>query len=255
MSESDSRYFSISASSLSAAESSSSRLIPSTLSFRSAGIGDLFGLALAVCGVLVRFAAQQVHDPLELLALADRAAGERPLPARRTRGGCSTVLSKEACSLSILFTQKSAERRRSLTKPQIFSVPTSTPPSARTTITRGIDDVEAAQHLADEVLVARRVEDVDLVVLVLRVGHRRENRYLPLDFFGGGVRHRVAVFDPPHPGRRAGVEEYRLREHRLARVLVPDEGDVSDFVRGIFLHSGPPLDALHPSRQRAGSLS
>ena len=88
-----------------------------------------------------------------------------------------------------------------------------------------------------------------LRLLPLEVAERVRDRHLALLLVLVPVGDRGALLDDAEPVRRAGLEEHRLDERRLACAAVTDDGDVADL-------SG--LDCGHaktPSRLVCGDLS
>ncbi len=77
---------------------------------------------------------------------------------------------------------------------------------------------QAAGHLAGEVQEPRRVEDVDLVAVVLGERDAEVDRDLPSLFLGLEVGGGGGLVWRTHARHGAGGEEHRLREHRLAVV-------------------------------------
>jgi len=94
-------------------------------------------------------------------------------------------------------------------------------------------------HLADEVRVAGRIEEVHLVALPLdrRRGQRHREALLLLLVLE--VEHGRAVLDAPDPVGATRQVEQCLGERRLARAPVPREQHVSDAIRWIRLHWTP----------------
>ncbi len=91
----------------------------------------------------------------------------------------SRVAWKSARSRSSLFTKIARGRPASTASSQAYSVWTSTPSTAETTTITASAARTARAQVADEVGVARGVEDVDLRVLPLDGRHRRARRRSP----------------------------------------------------------------------------
>ena len=93
----------------------------------------------------------------------------------------------------------------------------------------GVDAGEHAVGVLGEVPVAGRVEQVDDVVAVRELQHRRADRDAPLALQLHPVRRRrpppVAGLDRAGPLHGAGVEQELLGERRLAGVGVADDGE------------------------------
>ena len=104
---------------------------------------------------------------------------------------------------------------------------------------REVGDPQCRGDVADEVGVARRVDQVDLVAVELERRDGERHRDAASGGLGVEVADGVAVLDPTRAGDRAGGEEQRLGQGRLARSAVADEGDVSDPVRREGLHTIP----------------
>ena len=75
----------------------------------------------------------------------------------------------------------------------------------------GIGRVEALDHLGDEVRVAGRVDDRDLVLAVLERADGEAQRAVLLLLLGLVVEVRGAVVDPAQPRDRAGAKQHLLR--------------------------------------------
>jgi hypothetical protein len=92
-----------------------------------------------------------------------------------------------------------------------------------------VDAGEDPVRVLREVAVAGRVEQVDHVVAVRELQHRRADRDAPLALELHPVRRRrppsVARFDGPCSLHGAGVEQELLGERRLAGVGVADDGE------------------------------
>ena len=101
---------------------------------------------------------------------------------------------------------------------------------------RGVGGAQAAEHFRDEDAVARRVDQVDLLLLPLERRDGEADRDLPLDLLGVEVGRRVALLDAAEPRRGARLVEQRGDERRLADAVVPHDGDVVDGGRGVNLH-------------------
>jgi hypothetical protein len=88
---------------------------------------------------------------------------------------------------------------------------------------------QGAVGVLGEILVAGRVEQVDLVPLVFELHHARRDRDAALLLELHPVRGRMplgpARFHRPGQMDRASVQEELLRERRLARVRVADDGE------------------------------
>ena len=108
---------------------------------------------------------------------------------------------------------------------------------------RGVDDddgrvghAQGGLHVADEVGVAGRVDDVDLGVPPLDGGHAGADGDAPLDLVRVEIGDGVAFVDPAQAGGGLGVEEERLRQRRLPRTAVREQADVADAIGGILFH-------------------
>ena len=88
-----------------------------------------------------------------------------------------------------------------------------------------VDHRQRALHLAAEVGVARRVDDVDQHVVVVDGGVLRENRDAALALELGVVH--GALGDPLVRAERAALVQQRVDERGLAVVDVGDDGDVA----------------------------
>ena len=104
-----------------------------------------------------------------------------------------------------------------------------------------------------EVGVARRVDDRDPHLLMLERPDRQVDALLAFLLVRVPVEGRGAGIDAPQPRDRAGIEEHRFREARLAGATVGDERDVANLVGCGGLHRGLRLLA-HAQRRRGDSL-
>ena len=103
-----------------------------------------------------------------------------------------------------------------------------------------VGDPQRHRHLAEEVRVARGVDQVDLVVAPLeRCDGQRQGDAPPL-LLGVEVACGRAVLDAAHAPDGAGPVEQGLGQARLARPAVPHQGDVADLTRRVPLHQAPP---------------
>ena len=108
-------------------------------------------------------------------------------------------------------------------------------------------------HLAEEVGVARGVDDVELHVAHHARGQGQRERHVALDLLGLEVAHRGAVVDPALAGDGAGGEEQGLGQRGLARPVVSDQGDVADAGRWVARHPAH-LPSLDVRRRRPPML-
>jgi hypothetical protein len=99
-----------------------------------------------------------------------------------------------------------------------------------------VRDTQRRDHLSDEVGIARRIEQIDLVILVFTGEERRRERELAPDLLVLEIRNRVAFLYLPHPGESACQEEQGLRQRGLAAAAVRHQGDVADGFGWVFLH-------------------
>ena len=92
----------------------------------------------------------------------------------------------------------------------------------------GLDDVHGRDRGRDEVGVARSVEQVEPMVLVLQSEQMRGQRLLALLLLGLDIADARALGDAAQTRRQLEVMGEGIGEGGLARVPVPDEGDVAD---------------------------
>ena len=198
---------------------------------------SVFFTLLADVGLL----REHVDDALER-GLASRSAAEPGCTSRPNVAWiCWTVRSKSAFSRSIRLMKMARGSSSSSAKRQANSVPTWTPPTASTVIKRRLDGAEAALHLAHEVHVAGRVDDVDLVVFPLEGEQRDVQAELALMLVGVPVADGRAVLDLAHAGRGAGGEQHRLGQRCLAGAAVAGQSDVTNLIGRVVLHNRYPL--------------
>ncbi len=99
-----------------------------------------------------------------------------------------------------------------------------------------VDDRQRRSHLAEEVGVAGRVDDVELDVAQRARCHGERQRHVPFDLFGLEVADGGAVVDLSLSGDGTGGEEQSLGQRGLARAVVSDQGDVADAGRWVTRH-------------------
>jgi hypothetical protein len=104
----------------------------------------------------------------------------------------------------------------------------------------GIGDAQRAVDVPDEVRVAGRVEQVDLVSLPLELRQRQVDRDLARDLVGRVVEQRGPVRDAAEAVRRLGVEQHGFGERGLADTVLGDESDIADLSGGELLQKTPP---------------
>ncbi len=100
----------------------------------------------------------------------------------------------------------------------------------------GIGRVQAADHLAEVVEISGSVDEVDLGVEPLGVAEAEIDGMLAVDFVGGVVGERGAVFDRAVAPAGAGNEGERVNQGCLAAGAVPDERHISYGAGAIDLH-------------------
>src|SRR2546421_2923689 len=93
---------------------------------------------------------------------------------------------------------------------------------------RALDYPERGDHVALETGVARGVDQVDLAALPLDVAEGSRQRHLAVVLVVVPVAGRATGLDRAEPVDRAGLEEHRLDQRRLARGAVADDGNVAD---------------------------
>ena len=104
---------------------------------------------------------------------------------------------------------------------------------------RQVGHPQRGRDVADEVGVARRVDEVDLVVAPLERCQRQRQGDAAALLLGVVVAHRRAVLDPSEAVDGAGAVQQRLGQACLARAAVTHECDVADLVGRIPLHQDP----------------
>ncbi len=102
---------------------------------------------------------------------------------------------------------------------------------------RGVGDPQGGDRVGDEARLARRVDQVDLAAAVLEAGERGVDRHRPLLLVGLVVGDGRAVGHRAEPVDRAGLEQHRLVQARLAAAPVPDQGDIANPVCGLVRHA------------------
>ncbi len=132
------------------------------------------------------------------------------MPAPKRSWSALRVRSKLARSRSSLLMNTSRGRPSSAARFQAASVCASIPSTALTTIDGQVDDRQCGAHLAEEVGIARGVDDVELDVAEHARGHGERQRHVALDLFGLEVAHGGPVVDLSLSGDGAGGEEQRL---------------------------------------------
>ena len=120
---------------------------------------------------------------------------------------------------------------------------------------RGVGDAQRRARIAQEIRHPRRVDEVDLVLVPLDVGEAAGERVLPGDFLFVVIRDRRPVVHTAESVDRAGVEEQRGDQLRLAGAAMTDEGDISDVGSIVDLHVGNPPVSVSCSSWPAVSFS
>ena len=93
---------------------------------------------------------------------------------------------------------------------------------------RRLDDGEAGPGVGDEVAVPGRVDEVDVMALVVAVRHGRVDRDLPLDLVGVEVGGGGAVIHLAQSGDGAGREQHGLDHRGLAHPAMTNDTDVAE---------------------------
>ncbi len=105
----------------------------------------------------------------------------------------------------------------------------------------GIDAPHGPDGLADEVAVAGGVDDVEAGAGVGEVGQAGLDRPLVGFFLGIEIEDAVAVVHAVLAGDRAGFDQQRVAERRLARAAVPAKDNVADIFNFRFSHGEVPF--------------
>ena len=111
---------------------------------------------------------------------------------------------------------------------------------------RAVQHAQAAVHLDVEVDVARRVDDVDPVVLPLAGHGGRGDGDAPLPLLVHVIGRGVAVVHLADPVRHPGVIEDPLGRGGLARVDMRGDADIADLVERRARHGEPPYHDGRP---------
>jgi len=92
---------------------------------------------------------------------------------------------------------------------------------------------QTAQDLTGEIEEPGRVQDVDLVAVVLGEADPEVDRDLPFLFLGLEVHGGGRLVGGAHPGDGAGGEQHRFGEHGFPVVRVAQQDHVSDLVGSV----------------------
>ena len=197
-------------------------------------VGDLAYLALA--GVVdVRLVGEQVGDSVERCLLAD---------GQLERG--------DACAEPIpeLF-ERAVERGAFLVElvDEDHAGDAQLPGESPDPLGADLDSVDGVHHehgeidhaqggvdVANEVGVARRVDEVDLVALPLERGVGQGERHPALGLLGVEVEHGVAIFDPAQTADGPSPVEQRLCQRRLPRPAVSHKRNIANLLGRVDLH-------------------
>ena len=144
-----------------------------------------------------------------------------------SRSASSAALGS-AFSRSHLLSTKQAAVLVARPTPTAASRPASTPPEASITNSAASAAWKPSIISADEVRVAGRVDDGDLVLAVLERADREAERLVALLLLGLVVEVGGPVVHPAQARDRAGTKEDLLRERRLAATGVAREHDGAD---------------------------
>ena len=101
---------------------------------------------------------------------------------------------------------------------------------------REIADAQRAQTFADEIRVARAINDVELLPQPFEVQQRGGDGNLPVLFAVVIIGNRRAGGDAAHAVDDAGAGEHGLAEHGFAGRSVADDGEVADVCGLIGFH-------------------
>ncbi len=107
-----------------------------------------------------------------------------------------------------------------------------------------VGDPQGGDRVGDEARLPGRVDQVDLPPGVLEAGKRGVDRHPALLLVGLVIGDRRPVGDRAEAADRAGLEQHRLVQARLAAAPVPDQGDVANPVCGLVRHA----IKVHPER-------
>ena len=197
--------------------------------------------ALAVGRRHKRFQVQQVDDAAEVLLRADGEV-EREWPGREVvaHGGDGAV------EVGVLLVQLVDRHDPRLVRP-VAVLPRDFGADCKLRCgsddhDRGLRGPQTADHLAREIEEAGRIEDVDLVAVVLGKADAEVDRDLLLLFLGLEVHGGRGLVGGAHACDGAGGEKHGLREHGLAVVRVAQQNHVSDLVGSVVSrHPDPQL--------------
>ena len=107
----------------------------------------------------------------------------------------------------------------------------STPLTALTTMTDGLDRLECAQRATEKVRISRRVDDVDALALRFEAADGRVERMQQGFFLRIEVADGRAARERPLGPYRTGLREQGFGQQRLARAGLAHERDVADIWR------------------------
>ena len=105
---------------------------------------------------------------------------------------------------------------------------------------RGLDGAQGADHLADEVGIAGRVEKIEVLAGVIEVDERGLDRVLVMLLFVVEVADAGAGVDAGVSLDGAGFDEQLVDQRRLAGATVAADGDVPN-VRNVLNHDSIPV--------------
>ena len=198
-----------------------------------------FGLAVAVSGVAVGLAVDQIDHAFEIVLPADRHLERDDRLAEVLAERLEHPLEVRVVAVHLV----DMEQNR-LT--EAFGVAPH-PLGRHLDAGDGVDHQHGGVGGADggttfefEHPRARGVEDVDLVLAPGHEARRQGDRVTALDLLGIEVGGGIAVLHPLHAVDRAAGVEQSAGDRGLAGVGVTREGDVPDHARVIDLHLFPP---------------
>ena len=206
------------------------------LAARLDGRGELFGdRARAAVVAHPRLPADEVDDVSEAVASADRDRERHDLHAEALAQRGQHLLEVRVLAVHARDRHEARQRARVGLLPRHLGAAL----DARGGVDGddgGVGGRRAAHHLADEVEVAGRVDEVDAVALPLERQRRQRDRVGPPVLFLVEVGDGVAVLDAAEAVDRARGEQHRLTEHRLPRPAVPHQHDVAELVGRVGVH-------------------
>lgn len=210
-------------------------LLPSCLNLRLDVRRDFAHLRLIVVRHDAHAKGQEIDDALERRLLADR-----DLHGNDARAESDAQLLDDAVKVRVFAIHLIDEER---TRQQgLLRILPNALCLHLDACRRGNDDEcavccgERSLHVADKVRIARRIKEIDLVILPFAGDELRADRHAAAQFFRLMVNRARLVFDAAETLCSTCIKKASVEQARLARLAMSNDGDVSQICAWIRFH-------------------